>query len=121
MMGLQQQLQHMATVYARFRSEVEDLVPGGDVDAHQVAANELAWALARTEAATATAEWAEQANDELARDIAAATVAEATSTIEGRSALDTIEQGRLLERIAETYRPLQDVGASHAQRMLRDI
>jgi len=111
----------MSTAYSRLRAAVEELLPDGDVDAHQVAANELAWALAGTEAATATAEWAGQADDGLARDVAAATVAEATSAIEGRSAIDRIEQSRLLERIAANYRPLEDVGASQDQRLLRDI
>jgi (2S)-methylsuccinyl-CoA dehydrogenase len=110
----------MATAYTQLRSAVEEVLPNGDVDAHQVAANELAWALARTEAATATAEWADRAGDSFAHDVAVASVAEATSAIEGRSALEAIEQGPLLERIAANHRPLEDVGASEEQRLLRE-
>lgn len=120
MTGLHEQLQHMTTAYARLRAAVEELLPDGDVDKDQVAANELAWALARTEAATATVEWAVQVDDTLAHDVAQATVAEATSAIEGCSALDRIEQGHLFERIAASYRPLEDAGASEDQRLLRD-
>ena len=114
-------LGRLSISYDRLRSAVEALIAGGDVDTDQVAANELAWALARMEAARAAADWASRSADPLATDIADAAIEDALSAIEGRSAMAAIEQSRLFERIATAYRPLEDVGATEDQRLLRGI
>lgn len=116
--GLQSSLSQLEEAVAGLRSYIEDL-GGRDVDANQVAANELAWAVARADAAVATAEWADATGDPLAWDIAEAAIAEATSSIAGRSAVQATEQARLLERIATAYHPLEDLGADEEQRLLR--
>jgi (2S)-methylsuccinyl-CoA dehydrogenase len=102
------------------RGHVRQLVPDGNVDANQVAVNELAWAVARTDAALATADWADETGDELAVDVARAAIADAVTYIEGRPVAETIDQGPLFARIADTYRPLEDVGSSQEQRLLRE-
>ena len=102
------------------RGHVRHLVPDGNVDANQVAVNELAWAVARTDAALATADWADETGDELAADAARAAIADAVTCIEGRPVAETIDQGLLFARIADAYRPLEDVGSSPEQRMLRE-
>ncbi|HVC78164.1 MAG TPA: acyl-CoA dehydrogenase family protein [Candidatus Micrarchaeaceae archaeon] len=102
------------------RTRVAELIPDGDVDAHQAAANELAWAVARSDAAVATAEWAQTTGNPLANDIAEAVIADARSSIDGRSALDVIDQAPLFERIATGYRPVEDLGASEDQRLIRE-
>lgn len=116
---LDQALNHLSAAYQRLRATVEKLLPDADVDNNQVAANELAWARARTEAASAAAEWASRSGDSLAKDIAAAAMADAISAIDGRSAIESIEQGQLLERIAASYRAMEDIGATEEQRLLR--
>lgn len=121
LLNLDDGLRQLSLAYERLRAAIEELIAGGDVDRDQVAANELAWALARTEAARATAEWAARSDDALASDVAAASIADALSTIEGRSAMGVIEQSRLLERVTTNYHPLEDVGAPEDQRLLRGI
>ncbi|PZR67263.1 MAG: acyl-CoA dehydrogenase [Candidatus Dormiibacter spiritus] len=113
-------LQALRDTVADLRAHVQQLLPDGDVDANQVAANELAWAVACSDAAVATAEWADATGDALASDVAEAAIAEAASAITGRSAIGAIEQTPLLERIAGAYRPLMDLGLSEEQRLLRE-
>src|SRR4029078_8070226 len=56
---------------------VRHLIPDGDVDQNQVAANELAWTYARVEAAEACDEWAAATGDRAARQIADAAIDDA--------------------------------------------
>lgn len=95
------------------------LLPDGDVDQNQVAANELAWAYARAEAAESCAEWAEASGDAYARRIADASIAEALHTITGQPAASVIGEAPDLEQIAAGYRPFEEVGATAEQRLLR--
>ena len=103
-----------------YTSRVRDLLPDGDVDRNQAAANELAWAVARVKAAEATAEWAAAAGDGLAERIAEAAIAEAGASISGQSIEARLELAGLFESIAESYSPLHDLGASDEHRMLRE-
>jgi (2S)-methylsuccinyl-CoA dehydrogenase len=112
-------LDELATARAALLDEVKALLPGGDVDLNQVAASELAWGVAHAEAAQATAEWAEACGDDLARDIAAAAVAEALGAILGMPASAQIGNAQRLQSIADRYRPLQDLGANDEHRLLR--
>jgi (2S)-methylsuccinyl-CoA dehydrogenase len=113
-------LEQLQSALEVFRARARELIPDGDVDANQVAANELAWAVARSEAAFATAEWAEATGDTLAGEIAEAVIADAAGSITGRSALAEIQRAHLLERISAGYRPLGDLGATEGQRLLRE-
>jgi (2S)-methylsuccinyl-CoA dehydrogenase len=85
----------------------------------QVEANQLAWAVARAEAARACQEWASRSGEELAGLIAGAAEEEARRFAEGFS----LELGELdwrrLTRIHEIFRPTEDVGASDEHRLLR--
>ena len=118
--ALAQPLEQLRGAVEVLRARVVELIPDGDVDTNQAAANELAWAVARSDAAVATAEWAEATGKPLASEIAEAVIADARSSIAGRSALDVIEQAPLLERIRTGYRPLENLGASDNQRLLRE-
>lgn len=113
-------LEQLRGVVEGLRARVEQLIPDGDVDANQSAANQLAWAVARSEAAIATAEWAEATGSPLASAIAEAVIADAHSWIAGRSALDVIEQAPLFQRISRSHQPLEDLGASSDERLLRE-
>jgi (2S)-methylsuccinyl-CoA dehydrogenase len=139
--SLRTSLDELATARAALLDEVKALLPGGDVDLHQVAASELAWGVAHAEAAQAAAEWAEAGGDDLARDIAAAAVTEALGAILGTPASAQIGNAHRLQSIADRYRPLEvgafpptgpdgppppgggrmeDLGASDEQRLLRE-
>jgi (2S)-methylsuccinyl-CoA dehydrogenase len=88
---------------------------GGQVDA-----NQLAWAVARAEAAAACREWAADAGDELPALIADAAGEEALRFAEGRSIeLAELDWRRLL-RVHERFHPTEDLGASEHHRLLRD-
>ncbi len=65
-------------------------------------------------------EWARITGDPMAHAVADAALADAAAAIGGRSALEEIDQAPLLERVARGYRPLEDVGASPEQRLLRE-
>jgi (2S)-methylsuccinyl-CoA dehydrogenase len=85
----------------------------------QVDANQLAWAVARLEAARACAEWAASSGSELARLIAEAAGEEASRFAEGSSLeLAELDWRRLL-RIQELFQPTEDLGASDEHRLLR--
>jgi (2S)-methylsuccinyl-CoA dehydrogenase len=87
---------------------------GGEVEA-----NQLAWAVARAEAARACQAWASRSGDELAGLIAEAAEEEAQRFAEGSSLeLAELDWRRLL-RIHEMYRPTEDVDASDEHRLLR--
>jgi (2S)-methylsuccinyl-CoA dehydrogenase len=98
---------------------VRALIPDGDVDTNQVAASELAWSYARVEAAEACAAWAADTGDPLARAVSEAAIADALAGIQGLSAEGAIDQAKLLEQIAAEYRPLEELGATEEQRLLR--
>lgn len=99
-------LEQLRAVVEVLRARVAELIPDGDVDSNQAAANQLAWAIARSDAAVATTEWAEAIGNSLASDPAEAVIADARSSIAGWSALDVIDEAPLLERIAIGYRPV---------------
>jgi (2S)-methylsuccinyl-CoA dehydrogenase len=85
----------------------------------QVEANQLAWAVARTQAARACRDWAATSGDELAGLIAEAAEEEATRFAEG-SSLELAElDWRRLARIHELFRPTEDIGAGDEHRLLR--
>lgn len=104
---------------ATLREHVVQLLASGGLDDQQVAANEVAWAAAHTEAAAATVEWAKETGDELARDIATAAVRDARAFTAGASAVDRIEAAKLLDSIARRAHGVVEIGASDEQRLLR--
>jgi (2S)-methylsuccinyl-CoA dehydrogenase len=99
--------------------QVRALIPSGDVDDNQVAANELAWAFARVEAAEACEAWAQATGSTPARTIADAATAEALEEIGRRPGPKTVAWAKLLERIAIEGRSTADLGASTERRLLR--
>jgi (2S)-methylsuccinyl-CoA dehydrogenase len=101
------------------RAQVVARIPDGNPDTDQNAVNTLVWASARAHAAIATAEWAGRTADARADQIAAAAVESAHAFISGESALDAIERSQRLARVAAAYSPVDDLGATHEQRMLR--
>jgi (2S)-methylsuccinyl-CoA dehydrogenase len=91
----------------------------GGLDEHQVAANHLAWAVARAEAAEACREWAAATRDPLAARIAEVARVEALAFAEGRSCeLHALGAERLVA-IHHDYRPVEDLGADEEHRLLR--
>jgi (2S)-methylsuccinyl-CoA dehydrogenase len=103
----------------RLRRPLRELVGRDGLDAHQVAANHLAWAVARAEAARACRAWSKETGDPLAGLVAEAAAEEALAHAEGRST----ELGALgverLEAVCTEYRPIEDVGAGDEHRLLR--
>jgi (2S)-methylsuccinyl-CoA dehydrogenase len=91
---------------------VRQLIPSGDVDENQVAANELAWTYARVEAAEACDEWAQATGDPLARQIADAAADDARAQM-------GFARKRGPTQIAMDGRSLADLGATQEQRILR--
>jgi (2S)-methylsuccinyl-CoA dehydrogenase len=92
--------------------QVRRLLPDGDVDQNQVAANELAWTYARVEAAEACDEWAAATGDPLARQLADAAIDDAFAELR-------LRPRNLPRPIAFDGRALADLGATQEQRMLR--
>jgi (2S)-methylsuccinyl-CoA dehydrogenase len=87
---------------------------GGQVDA-----NQLAWAVARAEAAGACRDWASDSGQELPRLIAEAAEEEALRFAQGVSLeLAELDWRRLLQIHAE-FRPTEDLGASEEHRLFR--
>jgi (2S)-methylsuccinyl-CoA dehydrogenase len=76
--------------------------------------------VARAEAATATAAWAEASGDAGALQIACAAVIQATTLINGSTALGRINEGDLLEPLAALADSVEDVGSSSEVRLLRE-
>ena len=109
----------LAEAVRDLRDQVRDLVADGGIDAHQVAASELAWAVARAEAAEAAREWAQRTGDELAGEIAGAAEHEALAALVGEPARGVIEESERLRRIARLQRPVEDLGDSDEHRLLR--
>ena len=104
---------------ARLRDQVSELVVRDGFDSHQVAANHLAWAVARAEAAAACAEWAQGARDAYAGLLAAAAEEEALAFASGRGTdLGVLDIARMVE-IQAGYHPFEDVGADDEHRLLR--
>jgi len=93
-------------------AQTRKLVPGGDVDANQVAANDLAWTYARVEAAEACDEWARVTGDRRAREVADAAIADAWAGLGRRPKTVSPE-------LTVDGRALADLGATQEQRMLR--
>jgi (2S)-methylsuccinyl-CoA dehydrogenase len=85
----------------------------------QVESNQLAWAVARAEAARACREWASSSGDELAGLIAEAAEEEARRFADGFSTEVAELDWRRLMRIHQTFRPTEDLGASDEHRLLR--
>src|SRR2546430_6912432 len=85
----------------------------------QVESSQLAWAVARAEAARACREWASSSGDELAGLIAEAAEEEAGRFAEGFSTEVAELDWRRLMRIHQTFRPTEDLGASDEHRLLR--
>jgi (2S)-methylsuccinyl-CoA dehydrogenase len=103
----------------RLRSAAAAEAAAEGLDAHQVAAGHLAWAVARAEAAEACAGWAEATADPLAAAIADVAEIEALAFAEGRSCeLPALGAERLVG-IHAAYRPVEDLGASEEHRLLR--
>ena len=85
----------------------------------QVEANQLAWAVARTEAARACREWARSSDLELPRLIAEAAEEEALRFARGLSLeLAELDWRRLLQAHAG-FRPTEDLGATDEHRLFR--
>src|SRR5207245_4814243 len=99
-------------------AKVRSLIPSGDVDENQVAANELAWTYARVEAAAACDDWAQATGDPTARAVAGAAIIEALEQLGMRTTLSTIGRADHLEWIAHNPPPAE-LGAAPEQRMLR--
>ena len=104
----------------RLRDHVSARIPDANPDTDQNALNTLVWAFARADAAIATAEWAERTAHPLAGEIATIALESAKAFISGQSAVEAIEHSRRLAHIAVAYTPLDDIGATHEQRMLRE-
>jgi (2S)-methylsuccinyl-CoA dehydrogenase len=100
-------------------SQIRALIPDGNVDANQVAASELAWSYARVEAAQACATWAADTGDPLAHAVSEGAIADAIAGIQGLSAYGAVDQASVFEQIAAQYRPLEELGATAEQRLLR--
>ena len=75
--------------------------------------------MARHEAAAATEEWALSTGDELAGALAAAARAESDAGLSGQGVIEAVAAGEELARIGELYRPLEELGESAEQRLLR--
>jgi (2S)-methylsuccinyl-CoA dehydrogenase len=103
----------------RLRTDLARLTAERGPDQQQVAANHLAWTVARAEAARACREWADETADPLAGLVAGLAEDEALAFAEGRSTeLHALGADRLVAlRIG--YRPLEDVGAGDEHRLLR--
>ena len=103
----------------RLRDRVAELVDRDGLDAHQVAANHLAWAVARAEAAGACRAWAAGSRDQHATLVAEAAEEEALAFAAGRSTdLGALDSERLVA-IHAGYHPTQDLGATDEHRLLR--
>lgn len=101
------------------RDRVGELVERDGLDAHQVAAHRLAWAVARAEAADSCRQWADATRDPQAALIADAAEEEALAFAAGRSIdLDALDTERLIA-ISAGYRPNEDLGAIDEHRLLR--
>jgi (2S)-methylsuccinyl-CoA dehydrogenase len=112
-------MQELRAARDELLEQVRALIPSGDVDENQVAANELAWAYAGAEAAEACDAWAQATGDPLARTIADAAISEGLEELGRRAGRKTIAWAPMLERITLESRSLADIGASEEQRMLR--
>jgi len=98
---------------------VAGLVDRDGLDLHQVAANHLAWAVARAEAAAACLEWAADTRDPHATLASEAAEEEALAFAAGRGTdLGALDAGRLVA-IHAGYHPTQDLGATDEHRLLR--
>ena len=92
--------------------QVRHLIPDGDVDQNQVAANELAWTYARVEAAEACDEWAAATGDPSARQIADAATDDAFAEL-------GLRPRNVPRQVPFDGRSLADLGATQEQRLLR--
>ncbi len=104
---------------AGLQQDFEERVSRDGQDAHQVAANHLASAMARAMAAEACRHWAGAAGDRLAGLVAEAVEEEALRFAQGRSVELADRDAERLAAICREFRPLEDVGASEDHRLLR--
>lgn len=103
----------------RIRDRVGELAARDGLDAHQVAANHLAWAVARAEAADACRGWASVTRDPHAILIAETAEEDALAFAAGRSTeLGALDVARLVA-IHTSYHPTEDLGATGEHRLLR--
>jgi (2S)-methylsuccinyl-CoA dehydrogenase len=111
--------QELLDAVGGLRDQVAELVERDGLDAHQVAANHLAWAVARAEAAQACQAWAGRTHDRLVHLVAEAVEEEALAFAAGRSTeLGALDAERLVA-IHAAQHPTEDVGASDEHRLLR--
>ncbi len=104
---------------AGLQERITDEIAATGVDERQVAANHLAWAVARAEAARACQEWSKATGDPFAARLAEAAEEEALAFAQGRSTeLGALDAGRLVE-IHAGHRATEDLGASGEHRLLR--
>jgi len=110
-------LTRLDAAYAELRTVV---AAGARADSDdQVGPNELAWAAARREAASACMEWAHRTQSDLATALADAAVEDALLSLTGASAGARIAAQAELAKIAAAYQPVEDLGASEEHRLLR--
>src|SRR5262249_31695138 len=109
----------LGAAIGRLRERVARLVERDGLDAHQVAANHLAWAVAGAEAAAACLDWAARTRDPHATLASEAAEEEALAFATGRGTdLGALDAGRLVA-IHAGYRPTYDLGATDEHRLLR--
>jgi (2S)-methylsuccinyl-CoA dehydrogenase len=102
-----------------FKVKVVQSVKRDGADAHQVEVDHLVWCHARVEAATALTEWAHRSQHLLARQLADASILDASTHVRRSDPSTATEIKTRLAQIAEALQPLEDVGASNDHRLLR--
>jgi len=103
----------------QLRDRLAALADRDGLDAHQVAANHLAWAVARAEAADACRLWAAETRHPHAALIADAAEEEALAFATGQGIdLGALDTDRLVA-VYTGYHPTEDVGATDEHRLLR--
>ena len=111
--------EELESAIERIRDRVGALVEHDGLDAHQVAANHLAWAVARSEASAACRDWARATGDPYALLIADAAQEEAVAFATGRSIELHALWPERLAAIHAGYRRTEDLGSSAEHRLLR--
>jgi (2S)-methylsuccinyl-CoA dehydrogenase len=101
------------------RRRVTAAVGADGEDAHQVELDHLAWAHAHAEAARALREWAAASGHPLAGELASAAEEDALAIVRGSAPDPLLAAERRLAGLAGRLQPLEDVGASEEQRLLR--
>ena len=104
---------------AELKGRVVQSISKDGPDAHQVEVDHLVWCHARVETANALAEWADQSQNALARQLADVSVLDALAYSGPTNPSDALEIKIRLAEIAEALEPLEDVGSSADHRLLR--